>query len=131
MIAEELAIAHMDVMCFYDATNFLTEWPGVPFGDEEGDIIATALKDKSALLLAHHGLLVTGATIEEATYRAVFFERAARLQLMAMSTGRAIKRVKKNKGEEARDWRISKGPVQAHFKYFSRLALKKHVDCIL
>lgn len=128
MIGEALAIAHMDVMCFYDAINFLPDWPGVPFSDEEGAIIATALKDKHALLLAHHGLLVTGCTIEEATYRAIFFERAAKMQLLAMSTGRAIKKVKKEKGEEARDWRSSKGPVEAHFNYFARRVLKNHPD---
>lgn len=130
MIGEELVIAHMDVMCFYDMVNFLPDWPGVPFSDEEGPIVATALKDKSALLLAHHGLLVTGSTIEEATYRAVFFERAARMQLLAVSTGRTLKEVKKEKGEEARDWRTNRGPLLAHFEYFARMALKRHADCL-
>ncbi len=130
MIGEELVIAHMDVMCFYDAVNFLPDWPGVAFSDEEGTIIAKALRDKSALLLAHHGLLVTGGTIEEATYRAVFFERAARMQLLAMSTGSTLKKVEKEKGEEARGWRMSRGPVLAHFEYFTRQALQRHADCL-
>ena len=130
MIGEELAVAHMDVMCFYDVVNFLSEWPGVPFGEEEGEIIAGALKDKNALLLAHHGLLVTGQAIEEATYRAIFFERAARIQLLAMATGKAIKKISQEKGQEARDWRVRQGPINAHFNYFVRRSLRNHPECV-
>jgi len=56
MIAEELIVSHMDTCVLYENCAYLPEWPGVPIGDEEGEIISTALGDKSAVLLAHHGL---------------------------------------------------------------------------
>ena len=58
MVGEELAIAHMDTSMFYEDVAFLPEWPGVPIGDEEGEIITRAIGSKRAILLAHHGQLV-------------------------------------------------------------------------
>ena len=63
------------------------EWPGVPVADDEGRIISGALGKEKTILLANHGLLAAGASVEEATYLAVFFERAARMQLRAMAAG--------------------------------------------
>jgi L-fuculose-phosphate aldolase len=45
------------------------------------------LGDKKTILLANHGLISAGETIEEATYLAVFVERAAALQLTASAAG--------------------------------------------
>ncbi|RYH13133.1 aldolase [archaeon] len=81
-----LHISHMDHMALYDDIQFLPEWPGVPFGDEEGAIITSVLAPNHyGALLAHHGLIVGGRTLEEATYRAFFFERAAQVQLLTMA----------------------------------------------
>jgi L-fuculose-phosphate aldolase len=129
MTGVPLHVAHMDVMAFYEDVNYLPKWPGVPFGDEEGEIIVKVLGDRNAALLAHHGLIVGGRTIEEATYRAYFFERAAALQLAAMAAvgGDVSKlpRVDPALGITARNWRISPGPVNAHFHAWAREALRR------
>ena len=103
---------------------------GIPFGDEEGDIISGVLSDNYwSALLSHHGLIVGGRSIEEATYRAYFFERAAKMQLDALSAvGGDIQRLKKTNvelSEKARDWRISEGPVKAHFNGWAQIVLKE------
>jgi len=85
------------------------------------------------LLLAHHGIIVAGRSIEEATYRAYFFEVAAKLQLNAMSAapGTAMPQVEPELGRKARDWRVSPGPVRAHFNAWADLALRKgHRDAL-
>lgn len=87
MLEVPLVVSQMDTTPLYDDCAFLKDWPGVPVGNEEGEIISAALGDKRAILLAHHGQLVTGATVEEACNLAVLIERAARLQLLAMSAG--------------------------------------------
>jgi len=128
MTGQKLMPQHMDFMCFYDEVQFLEEWPGVPFGDEEGDIISGVLGESHwSALLANHGLITTGRTIEEATFRAFFFERAAEAQLLAMAASKdgKLKEVKRELGIQARDWRISEGPVMAHFRYWSRLVLQE------
>ena len=88
MIGVPLAVAHMDTSLFHEDCAWLPEWPGTPIGDEEGRIISEAIGDKRAILLAHHGQLTACTSIEEATVLALFIERAARLQLMAMSAGK-------------------------------------------
>ena len=81
MLEVPLQVSHMDVCPLYDDCAFLQHWPGVPVGNEEGEIIAAALGDKRAILLSHHGQLSTGADIEQACVTANLIERAAQLQL--------------------------------------------------
>ena len=88
MIGVPLQAAHMDTSIFHDDCAWLETWPGPPIGDEEGELISRALGNKNSVLLAHHGQLAAGATVEEAAIRAMFIERAARLQLLAMAAGK-------------------------------------------
>ena len=100
-------------------TAHLPEWPGVPVADDEGRIISGALGGAKSILLANHGLLTAGASIEEATYLAVFFERAARMQIRAMAAG-GYKEVKPELAEEARDFLLQPSIVRGTFAYWAR-----------
>lgn len=115
-----LAIAHMDSSMLY-GTAHLPEWPGVPLADDEGRIISGALGEAKTILLANHGLLAAGASVEEATYLAVFMERAARLQLLAAAAG-GVKEVKPELAREARDFLLQRSIVRGTFAYWSRRA---------
>ncbi|MGH8796242.1 MAG: aldolase [Caldimonas sp.] len=86
---QPLIVAHMDATPLYDDTAFLARWPGLPTADREGEMIAGALATKHALLLAHHGVLTAGRSVQEATFLAVFMERMARQQLDAAKVGGA------------------------------------------
>lgn len=129
VIGEELVVAHMDHTMFYNDCAYLPEWPGVPIGDEEGELISSALGDKHAILLAHHGLLVASGTVEEAAVRAVFMERAARLQIFARAIG-PIKPIKPELAQEAHDYRLKPKAVGATFHYFTRRLLKHAPECL-
>jgi L-fuculose-phosphate aldolase len=113
-----LKTIHMDSAMLH-GTAHLPEWPGVPVADDEGRIISGALGKEKAILLANHGLLTAGATVEEATYLAVFFERAARMQLRAMAAG-GFKEVKPELAEEARDFLLQPSIVRGTFAYWAR-----------
>jgi len=115
-----LAIAHMDSSMLF-GTAHLAEWPGVPVADDEGRIISVALGGAKTLLLANHGLLAAGASIEEATYLAVFFERAARMQLLAMAAG-GVKEVKPDLAREAQEFLLQPSIVRGTFAYWARRA---------
>ncbi|MFJ1551338.1 class II aldolase/adducin family protein [Streptomyces sp. NPDC088246] len=106
----------MDSTPLYDDCAFLKDWSGVPVGNEEGEIISSALGDKRAILLAHHGQLVTGATIEEACILAILIERAARLQLLAMAAEN-IQPLDPDLGREAHDWTSTDRRSKANFAY--------------
>jgi L-fuculose-phosphate aldolase len=129
MLEVPLVVSQMDTTPLYDDCAFLKDWPGVPVGNEEGEIISAALGDKRAILLAHHGQLVTGATVEEACNLAVLIERAARLQLLAMSAG-TIRPLPDELAREAHDWTSTGRRDQASFAYYARRALRNHPDCL-
>ena len=113
-----LKTIHMDSAMLHGAAH-LPEWPGVPVADDEGRIISGALGDAKTILLANHGLLAAGSSIEEATYLAVFFERAARMQLRAIAAG-GFKEVKPKLAEEARDFLLQPSIVRGTFAYWAR-----------
>jgi L-fuculose-phosphate aldolase len=113
-----LKTIHMDSAMLH-GTAHLAEWPGVPVADDEGRIISGALGSAKSILLANHGLLTVGSSVEEATYLAVFFERAARMQLRAMAAG-GFKEVKPELAAEAREFLLQPSIVRATFAYWSR-----------
>ncbi|MFN2644362.1 MAG: aldolase [Burkholderiales bacterium] len=115
-----LRTLHMDSAMLHGCAH-LAEWPGVPVADDEGRIISAALGSEKCILLANHGLLTAGASVEEATYLAVFFERAARMQLRAMAAG-GYEEVKRELAEEARAFLLQPSIVRATFAYWLRRA---------
>jgi len=129
MLEVPLQVSHMDLCPLYEDCAFLEAWPGVPVGNEEGEIITAALGDKRAILLSHHGQLSTGASIEEACVIAQLIERAAKLQLLAMSAG-SIKPILPELGREAHDWISKPKRHGAAFNYYARQNLRKHADCL-
>jgi len=130
MLEVPLQVSHMDLCPLHDDCAFLPTWPGVPVGNEEGEIIANALGDKRAILLAHHGQLVAAASIEEACVLALLIERAAKLQLLAMSAG-AIKPIAPALAQEAHDWISTPKRSTVTFNYYARRALRQHADCLI
>jgi L-fuculose-phosphate aldolase len=100
---QPLVVAHMDATPLFDDVAFLPAWPGLPTADREGEIISAALGTKHAILLAHHGLLTAGKSVQEATFLAVFMERMARQQLDAAAVGGA-KPVAADEARRARDF---------------------------
>jgi L-fuculose-phosphate aldolase len=129
MLEVPLAVSHMDMCPLFDDCAFLKDWPGIPVGNEEGEIISKALGDKRSILLAHHGQLVACAGIEEACVLAALFERAARMQLLAMAAGE-IKPLPLALAREAHDWISTPKRSQVTFAYYARRALKQHADCL-
>lgn len=129
MLEVPLIVSHMDTTPLYDDCAFLAKWPGVPVGNEEGEIISAALGEKKAILLAHHGQVVAGASIEEACSLAVLIERAAKLQLAAMAAG-TVKELPPELAREAHDWTLTPARSRANFAYYARRALARHPDAL-
>lgn len=123
MIGVPLAVSHMDTSLFHEDCAWLREWPGTPIGDEEGRIISDALGTKRAILLAHHGQLAACESVEEATILGMFMERAAKLQLLAMSAG-TILPIDPALAQEAHDYRLKPKAIAATFAYYSRRILR-------
>jgi L-fuculose-phosphate aldolase len=129
MLEVPLVISHMDLAPLYNDCALLSDWPGVPVGNEEGEIISAALGQKKAVLLAHHGHVIAGASVEEACSLAVVIERGAKLQLTAMAAG-TIKPLPEKLAREAHDWTLTPQRSQANFAYYARRALARHPDAL-
>jgi L-fuculose-phosphate aldolase len=115
---QALKTIHMDSAMLH-GTAHLAEWPGVPVADDEGRIISAALGEAKSILLANHGLLTAGNSVEEAAYLAVFFERAARMQLAAMAAG-GYREVRPELAAEAREFLLQPSIVRGTFAYWAR-----------
>lgn len=129
MLEVPLEISHMDNCVLYDDVAFLPNWPGVPVGNEEGELISAAIGEKRALLLAHHGLLIACPSIEEACMLAIAFERAARMHLLAAAVGK-IQPIDPELGREAHDWILRSQRSAVGFAYYARRSLKNNPDCL-
>ena len=129
MIGAKLTPSCMETVAIWNDIAHLETWPGVPVGDEEGEIISEAIGDKRTILLAHHGLLTVGGSMEEATALAVIFELACRLQLMAMPAGK-IRPLPTHEAEEGYAFASKPGYYQRRFQYFARRVLGEDPSCL-
>ena len=129
MLEIPLEISHMDTCLLYDDIAFLPKWPGIPVGNEEGELISKAIGSKRALLLAHHGLLIACQDIEEACILSISFEKAARMHLLAAAAGK-IQPIDPELGREARDWILRGQRSSVSFAYYARRSLRNNADCL-
>ena len=67
--------------------------------------------------------------MEESAILALFIEKAAKLQLMAMAAGK-IQPVDPELAKEAHDYRLKEKAIRATFYYYARRALRKDPDII-
>jgi len=121
---QPLIVAHMDATPLFDDTAFLPDWPGLPTADREGELIAAGLGGKHALLLAHHGLLAAGRSVQEATFLGVFMERMARQQIDAAKVGGA-KPIDPGEARRARDFLRTDRIMGLTFDAWSRRAERR------
>ncbi|WP_165191769.1 aldolase [Caulobacter soli] len=129
MARQPLIVGHMDATPFYDDCAFLPAWPGLPIANEEGRIISEALGARRSILLANHGLLTTGSTLDAAFYRAVLLEQACEMQVRAAAVG-PLEPLARDEAEKARDFLLKDSIVAATTNYWLEEARRRHVDAL-
>jgi ribulose-5-phosphate 4-epimerase/fuculose-1-phosphate aldolase len=82
----------------------------------EGDRLAAVMGTKPVLFMANHGIVTTGADPAEAFNALYYIERAARLQVLASSTGRPLKHLSPEiVAKTASAWAGMADHAQRHF----------------
>jgi ribulose-5-phosphate 4-epimerase/fuculose-1-phosphate aldolase len=72
--------------CMFDGDILLfNEYTGGVDDAAGGEQLAHSIGDASAIILANHGVLITGSSVAHAAYRAVTFERTCRLNYDALA----------------------------------------------
>jgi ribulose-5-phosphate 4-epimerase/fuculose-1-phosphate aldolase len=88
-----LEMAVQSALAFYDDIAYDTDYNGLAFDPSEGERLAWALGDKSVLMMGNHGALAVGESVPKAFERLYFLERASQAQVLALSTGRPLRRI--------------------------------------
>jgi ribulose-5-phosphate 4-epimerase/fuculose-1-phosphate aldolase len=83
----ELRPLTQDSCIFYGDHALFDDYTGVVDDPAEGDRIAAALGDNKAAILANHGLLTVGHTVDEALFWFVTMERTCEVELLARAAG--------------------------------------------
>jgi ribulose-5-phosphate 4-epimerase/fuculose-1-phosphate aldolase len=86
-----LEMVSQNAVQFAGRIAYLDDYEGLALDHSEGDRMAAAMGEKTVLFLGHHGVIVTGPTIAAAWNDLYFLERAAMVQVLAMSTGKPLR----------------------------------------
>jgi ribulose-5-phosphate 4-epimerase/fuculose-1-phosphate aldolase len=76
---------------FFERVAYDDAYNGLALDEAEGDRMCAELRDADILFLANHGVIVTGERIADAFDDLYYLERACKLQVMAMQTGRPLR----------------------------------------
>ncbi|MFZ0384100.1 MAG: class II aldolase/adducin family protein [Solirubrobacteraceae bacterium] len=87
----ELIVASQMSVGFAGRVAYNDRYDLVGGAEGQGERIASALGDRDVLLLRGHGVVVVSETIESAYLNLYTLELACRSQVLAMSTGRAVR----------------------------------------
>lgn len=89
-LRRELRPLTQDACIFYRDHVLFDDYTGVVEDPAEGRRIATALGSAKAAILANHGLLTVGHTVDEALFWFVTMERTCQAELLAMAAGEPV-----------------------------------------
>jgi ribulose-5-phosphate 4-epimerase/fuculose-1-phosphate aldolase len=78
-----------DACIFYEDHGLYDDYGGVANDVEEGKRIAAALGGHKAAILANHGLITVGQSVDEAVFWFVSMERTCQAELLVLSAGEA------------------------------------------
>lgn len=79
-----------DACAFYEDHALFDDYTGAVFELEEGKRIAHALGARKAAILANHGLLTVGRSVDEAAWWFITMERTCQVQLLAEAAGSPV-----------------------------------------
>ncbi|NJD07503.1 MAG: aldolase [Methylococcaceae bacterium] len=110
---------------FYDRVAYDTDYDGVALTDTVGDRLARILGNAEVLFLGNHGLMTAAPSVAQAYDDLYFVERAAKTQLLAMSTGQPLAvldhELVRQVAHQTRHERFDLGYIQRHFAARKRL----------
>jgi ribulose-5-phosphate 4-epimerase/fuculose-1-phosphate aldolase len=86
-------ITHQAACMFDDALVLVDEYEGQVLDSDAAEWLAQRVGDADGVILVSHGAIVIGASVEEATYRSVTFDRMCRLTADALTIGAPTRKI--------------------------------------
>jgi len=101
MIADgRLAMADQNALRYWGRVAYDDTYAGLAMDWDEAGRIAAAMGEADVLFMANHGVTVARPSVAAAWEDLYYLEQACRAQVLAMSTGRPLKRVGDNVAAE-------------------------------
>ena len=125
-----LEMVEQNALRFVDDIAYDDEYNGLVVDNAEGDRHARVLGGKRVLFLANHGVVVVGRSVAEAFDLMYYLERACRLQVLALSTGRKLRPVADNVARATYSMLLEQHTVyaDAHFGALKRILDREEPD---
>lgn len=115
---------------FYGRVAVDEHYNGLALDDAEGDRIATAMGDADVVFMRNHGVMVTAPTIAMAWDDLYYLERAAEVQVKAMSTRRPLVVIPPDLARKTQDQMRPADPESArlHLEAVKRLLMREEPE---
>ena len=115
---------------FHKRIAYDRNYAGIAIDDAEGERVAGLLgDDKTVLLMGNHGVIVVGKSVAEAFDELYYLEKAAQLQVLALSTGRPLALVPDEVASLAcKQWAEYPEVASLHFEELHRILLLENPE---
>lgn len=125
-----LEMVEQNALRFHGDIAYDDTYNGLVVDSAEGDRLARVLGSKRVMFLANHGILVVGPSVAEAFDLLYYLERACRLQVLARSTGGALKTIRDQVVRETYRLMLADAPkyAGAHFSALKRILDREEPD---
>ena len=119
----ELLMLDQTACRFHGRVAYDRDFRGMFLDDQEGPRLAGLLTDGiSTVFLGNHGVMVVGNTVAEAFDELYYLERAAELQVLALSTGRPLRLLPDDVAAlTCRQWQEYPQGAELHFAELLRI----------
>jgi ribulose-5-phosphate 4-epimerase/fuculose-1-phosphate aldolase len=126
----ELKMCEQNALSFHNRIAYDNAYNGLALGSDEGNRLAGMMDGKSILMMAGHGVTVTGPTMKEAFNDLYYLERAAMFQVLAMSTGKTLLDIPEDviAKTAAQQQSESKLVADRHFKAIKRMLAQQEPE---
>ncbi len=125
-----LEMVEQNALRFVEDIAYDDEYNGLVVDNAEGDRLARVLGSKRVLFLANHGVIVVGKSVAEAFDLMYYLERACRLQVLALSTGRKLRPISEQVAKKTYDLLLEQTTLysEAHFDALKRILDREEPD---
>jgi ribulose-5-phosphate 4-epimerase/fuculose-1-phosphate aldolase len=125
-----LEMVEQNALRFVDDIAYDDEYNGLVVDNAEGDRLARVQGSKRVMFLANHGVIVVGKSVAEAFDLMYYLERACRLQVLALSTGRKLRPVTDKVARATYAMLLEQNAVyaEAHFGALKRILDREEPD---
>jgi ribulose-5-phosphate 4-epimerase/fuculose-1-phosphate aldolase len=119
---------NQNALRFYDQIAYDDEYNGLALDEAEGDRMCAALGNRQIMFMANHGVSVIGHSVAFAFDSMYYLERACRNQVLAMSTGRPLKRVPDALARKVAQQIAGEDNSKRHFDALKRILDREEPD---